>query len=281
MKKHIFSIISATAFYLAAGTATALPIADNSVINIAQFDFVNPTHSSISTNSNHSNTFVSTADVQAYGDLTTGKVGTRVNGSDGGYSQSIVSMFDTLSFNTGGVTPVEVSFDLNYDGSLASSSIYDHPRSDSTVRIFDITGLSTWLETESVFNMVETVAEASLLTWKRLSFNLDSLAHDGTLFDFDSTVTGSFMADPTKTYGIQLSSNSFAESNAMADFLGTSTFQFTNLNGATVSSGSGVFLSNQVATSVPEPSSILLFSIGVIGLIGMNKKKPKINRLSA
>ena len=90
MKKQVFSVLSAVTLCLSAGTAAALPISDHSLINITQFDFVNPAHYSVSTDNSHSNIYASTADIQAYGDLTTGKVGTRASGSEGGFSQSIV-----------------------------------------------------------------------------------------------------------------------------------------------------------------------------------------------
>ena len=170
----------------------AAPVTDNSVINILQFDFVNPTFIENSTNSSFSNTFNSTADIQAFGNVSTGKVGTRVIGSEGNSSQSIVSVFDTLNFDTGSSNPVEIFFDLTYEGVLGASSVFNNPRSDSTVRIFDITGLDAWLETSGLFNTTSAIDAATLLTFERISFNLDGLARDGTLFDFNSSISGSF-----------------------------------------------------------------------------------------
>ncbi len=288
MKKNTTIFITAVVVWAGASIAMAAPIADKSLIHILQFDYVNPSFSSSSTNSYYSNTYASSADAQAYGDLTTGKIGTRVIGSEGRDTNSIATIFDTLTFNTGNTSPVEVSFDLNHEGSLASSTA-DMPGSMSYVRIYDITGLDTWLETRNPFGLwdsVDAVDEATSVTWARVgTFGMQDVPnfefpHDGLFYDFDSTANGSFMADPLRTYGIAIGGYSIATSNSAADFLGTSTFQFTNLNGAALSSGSGVFLSQQ-SVSVPEPSILLLLSIGAIGMIGLRRKSGKTDSIPA
>ncbi len=270
MSRKVISSVAALSIGLFSTAAMSAVLSERSVINIIQFDFENPEYVENSSNSTFSHQYGSTADVQGYGDASTGKVGTRVIGSEGSFSQSIVSIFDTLTFNTGTTGPVEVSFNLSYDGSLSSSSEFEHPRSESTVRIFDITGITNWLETDGLLNTTSAVDASELLTFERLSFDLNDVPHNGSVYEFDSSVMGTFLADSAREYGIQITSSSYAKANSSADFLGTSTFEFTNLNGATFESGSGAFLTQQV-TTVPVPAAVWLLATGLIGFVGARK----------
>jgi len=280
MNKHIIAVASAIAISISASPAMAAPITDSSLVSLLQYDTVSGINagSSYSADSYHSYALTSEADVQGYGDLATGRVGTRATNTGSYTSQSYARVFDTLTFDAA----VEISFDFAYEGALATTSPFGNPRSIGMVGIYDITGLSSWLKTSDFFgaDLVSSVSEATLVTAVSGQIKDLALPTDGAFYDYSLMLSGSFMADPTKTYGIQIYSDSYAGSNAGSDFLGTGTFSFTNLNGASYTSGSGTFLSAQTGT-VPEPSVIWLFSLGLIGLIGMSKKNSKNHTLLA
>ena len=129
-----------------------------------------------------------------------------------------------------------------------------------------ITGLDTWLETSSFFGFWDNTRVAGPATLVTINDILIEVEERDTTFVIDQTESGSFFADPTKVYGIQIGSSSFASDFSSSDFLNTGTFGFTNLNGASFSSGSGTFLSAGAGMTVPAPSSLLLMSLGLLGL---------------
>ena len=259
------------------GQAMSAPILSDSLISI---DFIGSESSgTTSENSYYSN---STDGASAYGDLVNGKVGSKsieVN------TNAIVQVFDTLTFDTA----TTVSFEYTLDGMLSSGSIFDSPYGQSRIDIYDITGLDTWLETDSFFGLFDQVAvseSASALSNNTISIHLDKiqgfstqdgeilfereLSRDNTLHNVDYTLSGSFAVDPTKTYGIRLLANTYGD-GGVADFSNTGTFAFTDLGGATFVSGSGSFLTAP-QTSVPEPSSVLMFGLALSGLALSRKR---------
>ena len=81
----------------------------------------------------------------------------------------------------------------------------------------------------------------------------------GLIHSVDITKSDTFTVDPAKTYGIRLEFYGFIKGIGTGDFLNTSSFQFTNLNGSTFISGSGSFLKGTTNT-VPEPRVFFLLT---------------------
>ncbi|GGD63278.1 PEP-CTERM sorting domain-containing protein [Lacimicrobium alkaliphilum] len=184
--------------------------------------------------------------------------------SKGDSGQALVTIFDTIEFS-GLLTPTTISYNLGVDGSFYTDSIFDSAYFQSYVRIYDITGMQSWLETEPFFDVfddtgpVDSANEISYTGFYQSSQD----AGDG-LYSFDEVLNGSFTAEEGKTYGIAIVANAFASGeNAYTDFLNTSTFSFTDLGGATFTSGSGAFLN---PTSVPEPSGLAILGLGLAAL---------------
>ncbi len=277
-------------------SAVAIPLTEQSSIYIIQHR--DGSFSQRSTANTFSNTFQN--NIQAFGDLTKGKVGSSSistftsDGIDNDSGNSQVSIFDTLNFTSTNGAPVEINYQLNYEGTLSADvwalnpAIGGSASAISGVTIYDITGLSTWLELDSnptVTDFVTVNSAANPISGLGVFFEIDAIDnsreqsfHDqfivdnsGAPFALNLTKTGSFIADPARDYAIGMTAFTSANLDASADFLNTGTFQFTNLNGATFNSGSGVFLSgvNQVST----PTTLPLLLAGLTSLLGLNYRK--------
>jgi hypothetical protein len=292
-------IVSAAVAVLLVGAAAtparAVAIPAQSLIQIRQIE--NPTpgvlYNYVTTAGTFSNTATSDfgSDIQATGSLAGGETGTRYSATstDAGNGQSLVNMFDTLSFTTPGNVPTTVSYQAALDGFLSNTgtNAFDGASASLNVKIYDITGLSTWLERNDSTSDPHIFTNAGLVSELAIQFVLgtqdlvDAYAafSDASIVDtsgvvsaFNLTKSASFAADPTKTYGIQIFTESSGIGTAAADFLNTGTFQFSNLNGADFSSASGVFLSDVSTTvTVPEPASIALFGFGLAGLMTVRR----------
>lgn len=262
------------------GQAMSAPILSNSLITSNLLNFSD--NEFISTTSGDFYYSNSTDGASGYGDLNTGMVGAN---SINVNTQSIFQVFDTLTFDS----DTTVSFEYTLDGILSSTSIFDSPYGQGRIDIYDITGLTSWLESNSVLGLFDQVGvseSVNALSNNTISLGLDEiqgfstqegeilvereLSRDGTLHNVDYTLSGSFEVDPTKTYGIRLAVNALGD-NGIADFSNTGSFSFTDLGGASFSSGSGVFLSQQ-QISVPEPSSVLMFGLALSGLAFSRKR---------
>ncbi|ALS98087.1 PEP-CTERM sorting domain-containing protein [Lacimicrobium alkaliphilum] len=196
-------------------------------------------------------------------DTSTGVVGAS-SYSKGGSGQALVTIFDTIEFS-GLLTPTTISYNFGVDGSFYTDSIFDSAYFQSYVRIYDITGMQSWLETESffgIFDDTDPVESANEISYT--GFYQSAQDGDYGLYSFDEVLSGSFVAEQGRTYGVAILANAYASGdNAYTDFLNTSTFSFTDLGGATFTSGSGAFLS---PTSVPEPSSLAILGLGLAAL---------------
>jgi hypothetical protein len=291
------------------GTANAVVYDYNSAIQVRQFEnapsFQNgpyPLYQDIQTVSNLSHTYTSAygSDIQAYGNLATGSMGTRYNITtvNPGNGQSYVSMFDVLNFDTPSNSSVDVSYSLSLDGSLSYSGVtpmsgYDlgGASSFSILKIYDITGVSNWLEVTDdpddslLFTSITPIISEHLGAAVGSDLYIDSYSpypesyqdltvdSSGGTIDINNSASGSFTVDPTRQYGIRLNMSSVAIGQAASDFLNTSNFQFTDLNGASFSSESGVFLSDISPSPVPVPAAALLFIPGLLGIIGVARRK--------
>lgn len=299
----VFAAAGVAMLATSTGVAFAGPIEADSLINVRNFE--NPVDFEI--NSTNLVNFISNdtsvtsvlnsefgSDIRSRGSLATGQTGTRyVKGSaDVQNGQALISLFDTLTFDTLGNEPVNVSFGISLDGRISNSSsgVVDGGRANVSVSIFDITGLDTWIEnfSEEGDADLRIGSDANRIVFESINFAvgtqglIDAVSpftdegivdESGTVFSFDLTKSGSFEVDPTKEYGIQISaaSSSFG-GDVTSDFFNTSTFNFTDLNGATFDSGSGSFLTAS-NTPVPEPGTLALFGIGIAGLFLARRRK--------
>ncbi|WP_370239457.1 hypothetical protein [Neptunomonas phycophila] len=274
-------------FGLCSASALAAPIESDHLISIFQLDFPDA-YSESSTDSYFQNTYAT--GVTAYGDLTTGKVGSSSIGADS--INSIVSIYDTLTFDTS----TDVGFSFNIDGLLASNSIFESPYGQARFDIFDITGLANWLEEDYFFGIPDVTVsdDAVSVSANTISLRMDGanayqtgvgdytveydLPRDGEFHEVAYDLNGVFSVDSTKKYGIRLAANTFSSvgtsSTSAADFSNTGTFAFTNLGGASFTSGSGAFLSASPTASVPTPSALSLLCLGLLG-IGVIRRTKK------
>lgn len=291
-------------FFSLAASVDAVPITEQSLIHVRQaettFSSAFLLDNFTTTDNSVSHTLDTTAGlsstIQGRASLITGETGTSVAISTSDPSirgaSSSVMLFDTLTFTPDPSLPIlpgaiPISYGLHFDGSLAHTSPAGGASvAKSIVTLYDITGLATWL-TQTVLDPAyptDIFVSSNAPVVSTLGINLlvgpqstvNSLPAqgwdqaigntDGTVFDFNLSKTETFLADPTKTYGISIwTSSSVGGLNPMgslSDFLNTSTFGFTNLNGATFTSGSGAFLT----AAVPEPSVLALLGIGMIAI---------------
>jgi len=284
----------------ASGAAYADSVPDRSMTWIRHFEndslgtaaFFNET----STATPFSNVLASPygTEIIAHGNLETGETGIRYSATSPGSrnGQSLVSLYDTLTFETPLNSPTEVSFSFRYEGALSSfgtessSGFNSHSMASLSVEIYDITGLSSWIESGNTPSDPIYFSSAPLLFDGNIGFAVGDEAFievvgpfqdetvidlSGELFSFDLTKSGSFIADSTKEYGIEIIARGSGFGNATADFLDTGIFQFTELNGSHFNSGSGVFLSNPV----PEPSMLILLA-GGIGFAVVRRGRPSV-----
>ncbi len=260
----------------------AAPISSNSIIEAVQFgeftssDFVVTRSNGVNLSSPLTSSNGSTLDAKA--NIALGTVGSSVFSTDdangfGANGQSRISIFDTLSFS-GLSGPTAINYDLSLDGTLLASSIFDSPFERTAVRIYDITGLTNWLEETSFLGLGMDIGAVSAATKISQTSIFEEASVLGLgLHVINKSASGSFIAEAGKTYGISLSSNSFSSGQGShSDFLNTSTFSFTNLNGASFNSGSGAFLS-AATTAIPEPSMLALLGIGMLGFMRCTSRK--------
>jgi hypothetical protein len=255
-------VVAATA----AQQALAQPILSPSQISVLQFEDTGSPFVSSSAATSVDQTFASSLGqtLRARGDLATGEVGTLV-GSVGVGGTSQVVLFDEITFSADWDGPTTVSYLAGFDGTLSASSQFAQASAQYRVTVYDITDLPNWLETRSfagLWNETQVVRGASVIA--DTDIFEDILPSDPRgVYEYDIVRGGSFLADTTRRYGIRISSTSNAFDRSSSDFLNTGTFRFTDLAGATLESGSGVFLS-----AVPEPSALALLAIGLLPLLG-------------
>ncbi|WP_028468580.1 PEP-CTERM sorting domain-containing protein [Neptunomonas japonica] len=296
----VTTAISILVFGSMSHSALAMPINDISLIEVRQFENrTTPSENTLikftTTNNSVSNALPSNvgSDIRVRGDLSTGQTGSVATSTSAETNNiaSRIQMFDTLNFSTSGGLPTNITFGLNFDGSLTNDGTGisgGASTAQAKVSIFDITGLNTWLVSGGTITYANPLA--LLVADLRIEFAVGSqdfidifspsgffdeliVNTSGQTFDFDLSKQTSFLADPSKTYGIQLSTRTGTIGGGSSNFLNTSAFQFTNLNGASFTSGSGAFLSNSQVNFVPEPSSVLLVSTAFLLLIGFRRKR--------
>lgn len=234
----------------------------------------------ISTTTNslyRSSTSAQGSDYKTLSNAATGRIGTYVKNPNSteipssGYASA--SIFDRLTFSTSDSNPVEVTYDFSYKTSVFQSERGVGTSARAQVSIYDVTDQDYWIRFlpadsggAGIIFVKDTVSSVGYkihspfpLTAETFSINLNEI------------VSGSFIADPNKSYGIVISSYSNATgSSSFSDAFSTS-FRFSNLNGATFESSSGTFLSE--VNSIPEPSTLFAMLIGLAALASTRYKK--------
>ena len=280
-------------------SANATPINSQSLIFLGQSEYLaQDVELTTDTASSLNNSFPSLqgSDIQGYADLSTGKTGNRIITNSLSAARQQILMFDTLTFTTPNGLPTDVSYELKLDGLMANSiqSGFYGVAFSNAITIFDITNSgNTWIEEHISNTGLDTyysLAPKVSFVQNRVSIGTEDwfnamasvpapYAYDqnindtsGALHSADITKNDTFTVDPTRIYGIRLGFYGFIRGIGTGDFLNTSTFQFTDLNGATFKSGSGYFLKGTTST-VPEPGAFFLLSIGLIGMFARSKSK--------
>lgn len=187
--KNFLVAISALCFGIAELSHAAL-IDSDYLIQIRQFtgaDFSTGyanAYSNYSNNSTFSNTYED--GVEAYGNLTTGEVGSASKPLEG-YYQSIVEVFDVLTFDTA----TDVSFSFLFEGLLSSTSNFDITYGQGRIDIYDITGLDGWLESEALFGSFDQNSQISIVD-AAIDVSINTVSIDMDSVDGFSTGTGDF-----------------------------------------------------------------------------------------
>lgn len=209
-------------------------------------------------------------DLRGRASLATGEVGTRVDSVGRRSGQALVAMFDTLQFSTPGNGPVTVSYTARYDGELYKPDVFGNAYAVYQVTIYDITGLVSWIESSSFSGLFDTYAPSAQAR-QLADTRFDDLVALGGVQQVDVAEEGRFQAMPGRRYGIRIVSNSFASGGSRSDFYGTGSFRFTDLGGATFTSGSGSFLST-VGGTVNEPALPVLAGLLAALLAGRRQR---------
>lgn len=269
-----------------AATAVASPISAPSLVSIRQADEgADPEYQFIDWRTDGSFSYDGTSgdgsSYAAYGHLATGKMGTRYRSRGtgaGSRGSSQVTLFDAVTFSTPDGLPREITYSLALDGTIASTG----PDSTSSAGalawayFYDITGLDTWLNYDgagtndvitisalivSGLNIHTEVGGELAMEWAVNQFYADLAVVDtaGTPIGINFLKEETLVVDPSKTYGLAINTGSFVSGTGMSDLLGTGRFVFSELNGATFESASGVLLSAQV----PEPATGGLLAVGL------------------
>lgn len=259
-------------FVLNVGTTIASPISDDFLIWTRIME--NPTGvlvNETTTESSYSQTATSSYDssIRARGNFVTGSTGTDFSksSSESQGGQSLIYLYDTISFTTQGNVATSVTAELSLDGFLYNTSTNGYVEGDTSVAIYDITGYDTWLEKLGTETDPSFYNRSGLnkVVDSRISFTVGSEfwineintwdpQDESTIDTFgipqflDLSKSVIFEVDPSKIYGIAIRSASGLYDpdslcvDCVADFYSTSVFDFTDLNGATFESGSGVFI---------------------------------------
>ena len=309
MNKTVNGVLCAGVLFLSlAASVEAVPITEQSLIHVRQaettfssaflLDNFTTTDSSVSHALDTTSGFDSA--IQGRASLITGETGTSAitstNDPNIRAASSVVTLFDTLTFTPDTSLPIlpaaiPIAYGLGFDGSLANTNPFGASTASTIVTLYDITGLTTWL-TQTVLDpayptdvyifsdapVVSTlginlfVGAQSIIDSSPILNDFDQAIGntDGSVFDFNLNKTETFLADPSKTYGISIQTSSVASGlDSFSDFINTSAFNFTNLNGATFASGSGTCLTSAVS----EPSVLALLGIGMIGLMAHRRSR--------
>jgi hypothetical protein len=272
----LFAIAGIASALLSAQPAFALfehLATDNFGISIFQSEGID-SHGIISTTEGSlykASTSAQGSSYKAYTDATTGRVGT--------YSENLISteqipssgstfssIYDRLTFSTDDSNPVEVTYDFSYKTSVFQSEGGVGTRAGGGVSIYDVTGFDNWIQfLQPNAGGIGIVFANGLVSSTGYKINSPfPLTAKSFSTDLNEVSSNSFIADPNKSYGIVIASSSNATGQGSFSNALSTTFKFSNLNGATFESSSGNFLSE--VNSVPEPSTLYIMIIGLLGL---------------
>ncbi|MGH9616048.1 MAG: PEP-CTERM sorting domain-containing protein [Acidobacteriaceae bacterium] len=203
------------------------------------------------------------ANSNAYADLATGSVGVSGNsnqaGVAGGTSNSVAALADTLTFNVPGATSSTVT-DIGVQWSI-SGGLSSGTNGESNMLgelVFGNADLQTEWESD---NGTLSNAEGTDATGTWQSYDVASNTAGSVIIDGVYQLTGSDFTVPLELF-LQCRS----DNDSSCDYYDTESINFTLPAGVTYTSASGDFLSQPLASPVPEPGSFLLFGTGLLAL---------------
>jgi hypothetical protein len=215
------------------------------------------------------------AEADAYADLATASLGLKSNLDKSTLSPSVVaiaSLTDTLTFNIAQTETdfITVGLRMLIDGTLYSSST-----TSGSAALFNMDFISSQagvgksrLTTERQYGKRPSVAEEFVsIAASELFFERDKL---GDFLPFNNSDFG-LIEGNIRLYGAAptLDINLSLQVAGHTDLFNTAQFEFFNLPmDATFTSESGAFLS-----AVPIPAAVWLFGSGLLGLIGLARRK--------
>jgi len=232
----------------------------------------------------------STGNANASVDLGTGEL--KVDATSTAGFTSIATGWEFVRFSDAGT--VDFSFDI--DGSLSNLYNAGMVYVESAARVYDVTSWTSYFGSGGGIQFAAYNGSGSPFPYVAASaygiqgvrgagsggcsiYGISNCTVDsaGNWIPVNLGLSGSLNAVAGQLYLIelQLTTATFNQQLGIVaqtgDFSHTATFNFTNLNGLTYESSSGQFLT--AAATVPSPATAWLFVSGLLGLIGVARRK--------
>jgi hypothetical protein len=220
-------------------------------------------------------------------DLSTGLLRADAQGTSG-YS-SFATGWEFVSFSGNG----NISFALAVDGTLRNLQLSGMAIAQASVNLYDVTSWASYFASSGGQQYVAKDGSGSPFP-DRVGFAFDNAGvrgataascasqfintcttnSSGAVVPVTMALAGSAPVLAGHVYLLEMNLSLYTFNSALstqlqaADFSHTAAFSFSNLNGLSVTSSSGTFLS-----AVPEPASLALMLAGVAALAGLRRHR--------